>query len=104
MTFSMKRFSAIVRKEINDAGKNSQVILMALLPILLAVFYSNMDSIKEFFAGFIIVMTITMVGSYVQAIIIAEEKEKHTLRVLMLSPASPIEVILGKSVLTVFLY
>ncbi|OXB98815.1 MULTISPECIES: ABC transporter permease [Bacillus] len=102
MTFSMKRFSAIVRKEINDAGKNSQVILMALLPILLAVFYSNMDSIKEFFAGFIIVMTITMVGSYVQAIIIAEEKEKHTLRVLMLSPASPIEVILGKSVLTVF--
>ena len=75
---------------------------MALLPILLAVFYSNMDSIKEFFAGFIIVMTITMVGSYVQAIIIAEEKEKHTLRVLMLSPASPIEVILGKSVLTVF--
>ncbi|PFA91630.1 ABC transporter permease [Bacillus thuringiensis] len=102
MTFSMKRFWAIVRKEINDAGKNSQVILMALLPILLAVFYSNMDSIKEFFAGFIIVMTITMVGSYVQAIIIAEEKEKHTLRVLMLSPASPIEVILGKSVLTVF--
>ena len=48
---------------------------MALLPILLAVFYSNMDSIKEFFAGFIIVMTITMVGSYVQAIIIAEEKK-----------------------------
>lgn len=102
MTFSMRRFSAIVRKEMYDAGKNSQVVIMALLPILLAVFYSNMDSVKEFFAGFTIAMTLTMVGSYVQAIIIAEEKEKHTLRVLMLSPAKPLEVILGKSVLTVF--
>ena len=102
MTFSMKRFSAIVRKEMYDAGKNSQVVLMALLPILLAFFYSNMDSEKEFLAGFTVAMTLTMVGSYVQAIIIAEEKEKHTLRVLMLSPANPLEVILGKSVLTVF--
>lgn len=102
MTFSMKRFSAIVRKEIYDAGKNSQVLLMALLPILLSLFYSNMDSGKEFLAGFTVAMTLTMVGGYVQAIIIAEEKEKHTLRVLMLSPANPLEIILGKSVLTIF--
>ncbi len=101
MTFSMKRFSAIVRKEIYDAGKNSQVLLMALLPIILALFYSNIGSDKEFLAGFTIAMTLTMVGCYVQAIIIAEEKEKHTLRVLMLSPANPLEVILGKSILTI---
>ncbi|MGG0185065.1 ABC transporter permease [Bacillus rhizoplanae] len=102
MTFSMKRFSAIVRKEMYDAGKNSQILIMALLPVLLAFFYSNIDSQKEFFAGFTVAMTLTMVGSFVQAIMIAEEKEKHTLRVLMLSPANPIEVILGKSVLTIF--
>ncbi|MGF9963996.1 ABC transporter permease [Bacillus rhizoplanae] len=102
MTFSMKRFSAIVRKEMYDGGKNSQVVIMALLPIVLAIFYSNIEGNKEFFAGFTIAMTLTMVGSFVQAIIIAEEKEKHTLRVLMLSPANPLEVLLGKSVLTIF--
>ncbi|PGZ94426.1 ABC transporter permease [Bacillus pseudomycoides] len=102
MTFSMKRFSAIVRKEMYDAGKNSQILIMALLPIILALFYSNIDSQKEFFAGFTVAMTLTMVGSFVQAIMIAEEKEKHTLRVLMLSPANSLEVILGKSVLTIF--
>ncbi|RAT07168.1 ABC transporter permease, partial [Bacillus cereus] len=36
----------------------------------------------------------------VQSMVIAEEKEKHTLRVLMLSPASSVEVLLGKSILT----
>ena len=45
-------------------------------------------------------MALVMVGGFVQAMLIAEEKEKHTLRVLMLSPASSVEVFLGKSLLT----
>ncbi len=102
MTFSMKRFSAIVRKEMYDAGKNSQILIMALFPIIMALFYGNMDTDKGFIASFTIAMALTMIGSFVQAIIIAEEKEKNTLRVLMLSPANPLEVIFGKSVLTIF--
>lgn len=47
-----------------------------------------------------VLMAYTMVGLFVQAIITAEEKEKQTLRVLMLSPATGAEVLIGKGVMT----
>lgn len=40
------------------------------------------------------------VGSFVQCSLIAEEKEKNTLRGLMLSPASTVEILGGKSLLS----
>lgn len=40
------------------------------------------------------------VGSFVQCSLIAEEKEKNTLRGLMLSPASTLEILGGKSLLS----
>ena len=97
MTFSMKRFSAILRKEMQDLKTNAQVLLMAILPIGLALFYQQMRGEKELLAGIVVIMVLSMVTTITQATLIAEEKEKHTLRVMMLSPASPIEVILGKS-------
>ena len=97
MTFSMKRFSAILRKEMQDLKTNAQVLLMAILPLGLALFYKQMGGGKEFLAGIVIVMVLSMVTTITQATLIAEEKEKHTLRVMMLSPASPVEAILGKS-------
>ncbi|MRA75947.1 ABC transporter permease, partial [Bacillus thuringiensis] len=36
MTFSMRRVSAIFRKEVQDFKTNSQVLLMAFLPIILS--------------------------------------------------------------------
>ena len=45
-------------------------------------------------------MSFLFVAGFVQSMLIAEEKEKHTLRVLMLSPASSVEVLIGKSLLT----
>ena len=56
------------------------------------------DSIQLHF--FSINMTFAMVGTYVQCCLIAEEKEKNTLRGLMLSPASTIEILGGKSLLS----
>ena len=41
-----------------------------------------------------------VVGSFVQCSLIAEEKEKNTLRGLMLSPASTLEILGGKSLLS----
>ena len=40
------------------------------------------------------------VGSFIQCSLIAEEKEKNTLRGLMLSPASTLEILGGKSLLS----
>ncbi|MBO1579712.1 ABC transporter permease [Bacillus sp. XF8] len=97
MTFSMRRLSAILRKEMQDLKNNAQILLMAILPLGLALFYKQMGEGKEFMGGIVIVMVLCMVTTISQATLIAEEKEKHTLRVLMLSPASPVEIIIGKA-------
>ncbi|MDH2880550.1 ABC transporter permease [Bacillus cytotoxicus] len=97
MTFSSKRFSAILRKEMQDLKNNAQILLMALMPLGLALFYKQLGDGKEFMGGIVVVMVMSMVTTIAQATLIAEEKEKHTLRVLMLSPASPLEIIAGKS-------
>src|SRR5690606_30764770 len=44
-------------------------------------------------------MTFSMVTAYIQACLIAEEKERNTLRGLMMSPASTVDILLGKSLL-----
>ena len=49
--------------------------------------------------GITTITAFLFVAGFVQSMVIAEEK-KHTLRVLMLSPASSVEVLLGKSILT----
>ncbi|WP_409343820.1 ABC transporter permease [Paenibacillus sp. MBLB4367] len=101
MTFSMKRFQAIVAKEWKDTLKNPQILLMAAMPVMFAFLFSKMDDGKDLSVmSFPILLALSMTGSFVQANMISEEKEKHTLRVLMLSPASTSEVLLSKSALT----
>ncbi|HGO9421329.1 TPA: ABC transporter permease [Bacillus cereus] len=102
MTFSMRRVSAIFRKEVQDFKTNSQVLLMAFLPIILSFLFSRFGAGKEML-GITTITAFLFVAGFVQSMVIAEEKEKHTLRVLMLSPASSVEVLLGKSILTVCL-
>ena len=43
---------------------------------------------------------VVMIGVYTPAMMFAEEKEKHTLRVLMLSPATPGEILISKGLIT----
>ncbi|RWR60538.1 ABC transporter permease [Bacillus cereus] len=102
MTFSMRRVSAIFRKEVHDFKTNLQVLLMAFLPIILSFLFSRFGVEKEML-GITTITAFLFVAGFVQSMIIAEEKEKHTLRVLMLSPASSVEVLIGKSILTVCL-
>ncbi|MGU3439460.1 ABC transporter permease [Bacillus cereus] len=99
MTFSMRRVSAIFRKEVQDFKTNSQVLLMAFLPIILSFLFSRFGAGNEML-GITTITAFLFVAGFVQSMVIAEEKEKHTLRVLMLSPASSVEVLLGKSILT----
>lgn len=98
----MRRVSAIFRKEVHDFKTNSQVLLMAFLPIILSFLFSRFGVGKEML-GITTITAFLFVAGFVQSMIIAEEKEKHTLRVLMLSPASSVEVLIGKSILTVCL-
>lgn len=96
----MKRISAIFRKEVQDFKSNSQILIMLAMPIVFAVIYGQATQFKEIAANLTVSMAIIFIAGFVQAMIIAEEKEKYTLRVLTLSPASALEVLIGKSLLT----
>lgn len=102
MTFSIKRFKAMVAKEWKDAIRNPQILLNGGMPILIALLFNQ----KEGAAGDLtvlaipILVAISITGAFVQAAMIAEEKEKNTLRALMLSPATKLEVLAGKSAVT----
>src|SRR5690625_1005040 len=102
MIFSMKRMTAIFQKDLKDLSKNMYVGTSLILPFMLALFYRNMDVIS-IETHYLIINLTFVVGLFVQSAIIAEEKEKHTLRGLMLSPATLPEILTGKSLVSFLL-
>ncbi|KJB87371.1 ABC transporter [Paenibacillus sp. E194] len=104
MTFSINRVSAMIQKEWKDALKNQMLLITAALPLIFAFMFSKGEAGDGATLLMMPVnMALLMTCLFVQSMIVAEEKEKHTLRVLMLSPAKPLEVLLGKSAISVFL-
>ena len=100
MKFSMKSVNAIFHKDFKDISRNSAVSVKALMPLILAFIYGKMGDLSIDMHYMIINFTLVTVGSFVQCSLIAEEKEKNTLRGLMLSPASTLEILGGKSLLS----
>ncbi|WP_102690957.1 ABC transporter permease [Rummeliibacillus pycnus] len=100
MNLSIKRMQAILLKDYKEFSRNMAVSSMVFLPLILAAIYSRMgvDTMQGLFMP--INMTFSVVATYIQCSIIAEEKEKNTLRNLMLSPATIPEILIGKSMLT----
>lgn len=111
MEFSMRRVNALFKKEIKDLGKNKNVMMMCLLPILFSIIYSNLfgGNISSDGLGKVDIlilclgMNLTLVSSFVISMLIAEEKEKNTLRTLMLSAVSPWEFLAGKALIAILL-
>ncbi len=102
MTLSFKRIGAILIKEAHDFKTNINILIMYLIPILLAYIYDNFipGMPRGLALSFGILFLVVMVGMYVPSMMIAEEKEKKTLEVLLLSPANSVEVFIGKGLLT----
>lgn len=101
MTFSMKRVNAILQKDFKDISRNSAVSITALMPLIIAFVFGKMNDDVSIEAHYMVInFTMIIVGSFVQCSLIAEEKEKNTLRGLMLSPASTLEILGGKSLLS----
>lgn len=103
MTFSMKRVMAIFQKDMKDLYKNMYVSTTILMPLIFAIVYGNIDNPTIDIHYLVINLTLALVTAFVQCAIIAEEKEKNTLRGLMLSPATIPEILGGKSLVTFIL-
>lgn len=101
MIFSMNRVNAIFQKDLKDILRNSAVSVTVLTPLIIAFVMGKMGEDIAIEAHYMVInFTMVVVGSFVQCSLIAEEKEKNTLRGLMLSPASTLEILGGKSLLS----
>lgn len=91
-------------------GKNCIIMPIFALgfTIIMKILYSQMDmssspeELNAYILGMGLVMNIGMMGIYCPCLLLAEEKEKKTLRVLMTSSVNGLEFFLG-SILPVFI-
>ncbi|MBU9724274.1 MULTISPECIES: ABC transporter permease [Bacillaceae] len=98
-----QRISAIFEKDLKDFMKNMMLLMMPIIPIVLAVVYSRLGEGEELplVVIYIVVGVIfSAVTTSIMMTMMAEENEKKTLRGLMLSPASFLDIIIGKSLVT----
>lgn len=100
MTFSFKRVNAIFIKDWKDLQRNSYVIFTLAIPLVFAAWLGRMGEENTVFSTYPINLSLIIAGAFIQAAMVAEEKEKNTLRGLLLSPASTAEIFVGKSTLS----
>ena len=97
------RVMAIFEKDLKEFTKNTTILFTPFITIILAIIYSRMetgDGLPLIVVYAIVGITYASVTSGVMMILMAEENEKKTLRGLIMSPASYVEILLGKSLVT----
>jgi|SRR5699024_2723272 len=98
---SLTRIQAIFMKDYREFSRNYAISIMVLMPIVMAILFKNMETDSTMIMLLITSLTLGLVTTFIQACFIAEEKEYNTLRNLLLSPASLMDILLGKSLLVV---
>ncbi|WP_396129160.1 hypothetical protein [Exiguobacterium mexicanum] len=76
MTFSMKRALAIFQKDYKDLSRNLFVSSTLIMPLFFAVFYSQLGGEGIDVTYFVINVTFSLVATFVQCALIAEEKRR----------------------------
>ncbi|NMF07342.1 ABC transporter permease [Clostridium beijerinckii] len=103
MTFSIRRVSALTKKEVKNLSKNINILVLCAIPLIFCFVYSNAFSesqeIKMAVFNHLLNINFTIISGTLIAMLIAEEKEKNTLRTLMLAGVSPLEFLSGKAII-----
>lgn len=94
------KIKALFKLGIEDLTKNANVFVYIIMPLAFSLLYSNMDTIpKDFVFSLSVLLNLSMVPVALMGTIIAEEKEKHTLRTLMLNDVSATEILFAKALI-----
>lgn len=97
----MHNVIAVIKKQIKDTLKNKTVFIQFIMFPLLTLIMNRAIHIDEmpenFFVNLFAAMYVGMAPLTSIAAVIAEEKEKNTLRVLLMSNVKPYEYLLGIS-------
>jgi len=103
----MNHIWAILWKQLKDTLKNKTILIQFLMFPCITVIMENAISIdgmpEHFFANLFAIMYVGMAPLTAMSAIIAEEKEKNTLRVLHMSNVSAFEYLLGNAIYIVFI-
>lgn len=101
----MNRVMAIAEKDFKEFMRNMMLLTMPILPIVMTVIFSKTPLAGEEDTRLAILMIAICLGAVLTGTImtmIAEEKEKNTLRGLVNSPASMMDILIGKSLVVSF--
>ncbi|MBP1994661.1 ABC transporter permease [Paenibacillus eucommiae] len=99
MSISLKRARAIFVKDYKEFSRNYAVSFSLIVPILFAFLFRSAGPSLPGAIGFLLNISFVLLTCLVQACLIAEEKERNTLRSLMMTPATTMDVLIGKSTL-----
>lgn len=114
----MRKIGALLSKDFVDLFKNPTMIVSCILPIGFAALYKVIwgDMVAEnhgdaamdtFMTGMLLTMALCMAVGMVCTLTVvsgmAEEKEKHTLRTLMLANVSATQIVIARSIVTLVL-
>ena len=98
MEATLRKTGALLGKDLKDVARNPTMLVCCLLPVGFMLFYKNAigggmegeaaEAFSLLLVSFSLLFTSTMVASMATLTTIAEEKEKHTLRTLMLANVS----------------
>ena len=97
MSISLKRAGAIFVKDYKEFSRNYGVSISLIVPILFAFLFRSAGPSLPGAIGFLLNTSFVLLTCLVQACLIAEEKERNTLRSLMMTPATTMDVLIGKS-------
>ena len=96
---SMNKMSAVFYKQVKDTFKNKSVFIQFVMFPLMAIIMQCSVKIngmpENYFVTLFASMYIAMAPITSMAAIISEEKEKNTLRMLLMSNVKPMEYLLG---------
>lgn len=97
MSISFKRARAIFVKDYKEFSRNYAISIILIVPIIFAFLFRVSSPSITVAAAFLLNTSFVILTSLAQACLIAEEKERNTLRSLMMTPATTLDVLIGKS-------
>ena len=110
MEATLRKTGALLGKDLKDVVKNPTMLVCCLLPVGFMLFYKNAvgggmegeqaEAFSSMLVSWSLLFTATMVASMATLNAIAEEKEKHTLRTLMLANVSAEQMLASRGLVT----
>ncbi len=111
MEATLRKTGALLGKDLKDVARNPTMLVCCLLPVGFMLFYryafadgmegeGGPQALSLMLVSWSLLFTTTMVASMATLTALAEEKEKHTLRTLMLANVSAEQVLASRGLVT----